>query len=102
MCRAGPLTPARLIALIEAAGYEPRPYSRGGMFDRECVGFADDGPLADDGFGMDVVDDILIEAADQAEYLALLHGVRTDGKGRGAVFYWPAVAWPGEGEGVAS
>lgn len=84
------LTATRLVAVIEAAGYEPQPHSGRAMEGRACVATtAGDDDLSH----ADVVDDIALEAADGDECAAITHGVRIKGVGRDAVFYWPDVPW---------
>ena len=82
--------PERLIALIEAAGYDPAPYSGRVMYGRRCVSFVA-GPAA---AATDVMADLGAESDDLAEYVATLRAVRMDEMGRDTVFHWPDVAWP--------
>ncbi len=71
------MTSETLIRKLEAAGFEPHSYSGRAMFGRQCVAVS--------GGGMFVW-----------PATAVLRGWRQDSMGRGAVIYWPEVAWPGE------
>ena len=76
-----------LIKTIEAAGYDPEPYSGRGMDGRQCVSFTDDSRL------MKVLAELVGACDDVGEAEQLVRKMSTDSMGLGTVFYWKSVAW---------
>lgn len=85
----------RLTALIEDAGYQPRPYSGRGMYGHSCVSFTieDETPLNH------ALADLVEAAGDTDEAAIVLRAMVRDDYGRGELLYWPRVAWAVEMSG---
>lgn len=83
--------------VIEAAGFDPGPYSGRGMYGKQCVGFPLTGPSRADAFKAAI--EIVAQAAagEDAEkifrVLVALRRVATDDLGLGAIIYFPRLAW---------
>lgn len=112
--RADMLTPAYLVDLLEAAGYEAASYSGRAMYGRQCVGVTVDrdqllglgAALAQTVFdvppGGDPRD--LEALAEVLESLrAAMAAACWDEMGKSSlVVYWPKKAWPGSRQGRAT
>jgi hypothetical protein len=88
---------ARLIKLIEEAGYEARSYSGRSMFGRVCVGVDLLRGQSVFGFIADMIRAAVDHPADMVEVFAdTLDETQQDAMGLGMIVYWPRVEWEEE------
>lgn len=81
--------------------YEPRSYSGKGMYGKTCLAVVLDSEISFGSFIADILDAYrtIVEDSinDSAAYSALndiehaMRGLRSDGMGRGVVYYWPSI-----------
>lgn len=82
------LSARRLIAIIEAAGYNAEPYAGRHAYGRQCVS------MAHDTRSLAMISDLIKECDNVEEASALVYRGFAESLGLRTLIYWPDMAWP--------